>query len=114
MPSGAHQECRVTRCRNYAVRGGYCDEHRRAASQRPAHIQIVARLQTCARFRRARHSFLVRHPVCNRCKREAASILDHVIPHRGSLDLFWTQTNWQALCVHCHAVKTAGEVLNQA
>jgi 5-methylcytosine-specific restriction protein A len=71
----------------------------------------LSNLKPCnRRFRRARHSYLVRHPVCNMCKREAATILDHVVPHRGVPALFWDQSNWQGLCVHCHGVKTAREL----
>ena len=61
------------------------------------------------RFRRLRVSFLIRHPVCVHCHAAPASILDHVIPHRGNAALFWDETNWQALCVVCHGVKTARE-----
>jgi predicted kinase len=43
------------------------------------------------------------------CKREAANVLDHVVPHRGNAELFWAQSNWQALCVGCHGIKTARE-----
>lgn len=108
MPIGAYQECRKPRCPNYAERGGYCREH--AKAQRPEFIDAVGRLQKSARFRRLRHSFLVRNPVCAKCQREPAQILDHRIPHRGALRLFWDQRNWQGLCTHCHAVKTAAEV----
>jgi 5-methylcytosine-specific restriction protein A len=47
--------------------------------------------------------------MCSACHREAATVLDHIVPHRGVARLFWDQTNWQALCVHCHAVKTRRE-----
>ncbi|WP_256371941.1 hypothetical protein [Roseivivax sp. THAF197b] len=29
-------------------------------------------------------------------------MVDHVIPHRGDMQLFWDRTNWQALCAHHH------------
>lgn len=32
----------------------------------------------------------------------AATIVDHVIPHRGDQQLFWDKSNWQSLCKHCH------------
>ena len=31
-----------------------------------------------------------------------ASVVDHIIPHRGDESLFWDQTNWQSLCKQCH------------
>lgn len=38
-----------------------------------------------------------------------AQHVDHIIPHRGDLRLFWDRTNWQGLCVGCHNRKTAQE-----
>jgi len=31
-----------------------------------------------------------------------ATVVDHIIPHRGDKKLFWDQSNWQPLCKHCH------------
>jgi 5-methylcytosine-specific restriction protein A len=109
MPAAAYHECRFPRCPNYAVHHGYCATHASSDSNRrnpePGNLNPGN-----ARFRRLRHFFLVKHPMCNACKREPATILDHVIPHRGISPLFWSQNNWQGLCVHCHGVKTAREV----
>nr|WP_245411976.1 HNH endonuclease [Methylocella silvestris] len=35
-------------------------------------------------------------------KIEAAEVVDHVRPHRGDLQLFWDEANWQSLCAPCH------------
>lgn len=35
------------------------------------------------------------------CER-VAEVVDHIIPHRGDLDLFHDPENWQSLCKHCH------------
>lgn len=35
-----------------------------------------------------------------------ATVVDHIIPHRGDQELFWDQSNWQALCKSCHDRKT--------
>jgi len=41
---------------------------------------------------------------------ERAVVVDHIIPHRGDLALFWDEkNNWQALCHRCHSRKTARE-----
>lgn len=32
----------------------------------------------------------------------AATVVDHVIPHRGDKDLFFASNNLQSLCEHCH------------
>lgn len=39
----------------------------------------------------------------------AAVEVDHIVPHRGDPALMWDSDNWQALCKHCHSVKTASE-----
>ena len=35
-----------------------------------------------------------------------ATVVDHVIPHRGNKQLFWDEKNWQPLCKSCHDLKT--------
>ena len=32
----------------------------------------------------------------------AASVVDHITPHKEDYQLFWNQKNWQALCKPCH------------
>lgn len=49
---------------------------------------------------------LARHPLCAECQ-AAATIVDHVTPHRGDPNLFWDAANWQSLCKRCHDRKTA-------
>ena len=66
-----------------------------------------------ARWRKARESFLADHPLCERCEAAGlvveATVVDHRTPHRGDVGLFWTRSNWAALCVVCHNKKTATE-----
>jgi len=58
-------------------------------------------------------AFLSEHPFCEHCQQagrlRAASVVDHVIPHRGDEELFWAEHNWMALCKSCHDRKTASE-----
>jgi len=58
------------------------------------------------RWIRERKLFLQDHPLCRMCmdhgKVTPATVVDHVIPHRGDDDRFWEKSNWQALCKHCH------------
>jgi 5-methylcytosine-specific restriction protein A len=33
----------------------------------------------------------------------AATVVDHIVPHRGDERLFWDSVNnWQSLCESCH------------
>ena len=58
------------------------------------------------RWERARARFLARHPLCTFCEAMgyivAATVVDHIIPHKGDMTLFWDESNWQPLCKLCH------------
>lgn len=58
------------------------------------------------RWQQARQRYLFDNPLCVYCQREghvsAASVVDHITPHRGDQVLFWDQANWQPLCKPCH------------
>lgn len=62
------------------------------------------------RWRKARAAFLRRNPLCVECMRKGvltpATVVDHIIPHRGDKELFWNEENWQPLCKSCHDRKT--------
>ena len=77
--------------------------------QRPS----AARRGYGPRWRRARRRYLARHPLCVACaaaeRLEPATVVDHVVPHRGDQELFWDEANWAALCKPCHDAKTARE-----
>lgn len=53
------------------------------------------------------------NPWCVACASEgvaeAATVVDHVRPHRGDAVLFWDRANWAALCKRHHDSKTARE-----
>jgi 5-methylcytosine-specific restriction protein A len=38
-----------------------------------------------------------------------ATVVDHIVPHRGNQKLFWDRKNWQSLCKTHHDRKTAQE-----
>lgn len=62
------------------------------------------------RWRKARKAFLQAHPLCAECMKEGkltpATVVDHIVPHRGDPQLFWDAKNWQPLCKDCHDRKT--------
>lgn len=51
--------------------------------------------------------------VCRDCKTRPfplyASVVDHVVPHKGDMKLFWDRNNWQSMNKKCHDKKTAHE-----
>jgi 5-methylcytosine-specific restriction enzyme A len=57
--------------------------------------------------------FLWRRPWCVGCLaigvKRKATLVDHIVPHRGDQKLFWDAANWAALCKRCDDTKTARE-----
>ena len=55
---------------------------------------------------RLRHKQLSDNPTCCMCKAlgrvVAATVVDHVKPHRGDVGLFYDAANVQSLCKPCH------------
>lgn len=66
-----------------------------------------------ARWRKASRAHLCEHPLCAECERQgkvtAATLVDHIKPHKGNYELFWDPNNWQSMCDPCHNRKTATE-----
>jgi 5-methylcytosine-specific restriction protein A len=85
----------------------YCDEHTPAhrGDTKPTKEKGYGR-----RWQKGRAVFLKKHPLCVRCteagKLTPATIVDHIVPHRGDPVLFWDESNWQPLCKSCHDIKT--------
>jgi len=66
------------------------------------------------KWQKARAEWLRLHPLCVYCMRQGrvveATVVDHIVPHRGDLKLFWNRKNWQSLCKTCHdSIKAAEE-----
>lgn len=59
------------------------------------------------KWQKARAEFLRSHPLCVMCEAEgrvtAATVVDHITPHRGNQSLFWDRSNWAPLCAHHHS-----------
>lgn len=64
-----------------------------------------------AKWQKFRAAYLAQHPLCVHCEAEGkirlATDLDHIIPHRGNMTLFWDFNNLQPLCASHHSKKTA-------
>lgn len=88
----------------------YCELHRREHGEdRPKTTDRGYN----SRWRKARNIYLKEHPLCAYCMKEGkytkATVVDHIIPHRGDKKLFWDESNWQSLCKSCHDKKTMTE-----
>lgn len=54
-----------------------------------------------SKWRRLSRLFLRRNPLCVVCG-GPATVVDHIVPHRGDRALFWDQDNWQSMCKRDH------------
>jgi 5-methylcytosine-specific restriction protein A len=61
------------------------------------------------RWVQGRLQHLSEHPLCAMCALVghvcAATVVDHIRPHRGDEELFFDRTNWQSLCATCHDIR---------
>ena len=88
----------------------YCDIHR---TQHPEEVRSASSRGYGTAWQRESKQFLQSHPLCVQCEKEGryvkATIVDHIVPHRGNQKLFWDRDNWQPLCKQCHDRKTLTE-----
>ena len=108
MPKHPKRPCRYPGCPNLCESGTYCPEH---SAESPDRLRGSATERGYdAKWRRARKLFLQRHPLCANCLSQGivtpATVVDHIVPHRGDRALFWDENNWQPLCKNCHDQKT--------
>ncbi|UVI33719.1 HNH endonuclease [Paenibacillus spongiae] len=94
------------------TRSRYCEEHAKLEWQRSDRERGSAAQRGYGhRWRLARESYLREHPLCIYCMKEvrvnAATVIDHIKPHKGNKVLFWDRNNWQPLCKSHHDKKTA-------
>lgn len=72
----------------------------------PEAAEYRKKLYWTPRWRHGRARFLQQHPLCQMCEKQdrvvAATVVDHIKPHRGDETLFWNEQNWAALCADCH------------
>ena len=125
MPTAPRRPCsgkgpRRGRCPNLLSPGEYacveCLPYVKAAIRR--HDQQRDQSESrgwihSTRWRKGREGHLREYPLCAECERQgavtAATLVDHVTPHKGDYGLFWDPTNWQSMCDPCHNRKTATE-----
>lgn len=107
--------CHKSGCYRPALSGQhYCREHQALEAKWGKRRAVRGKssawhhLYASARWRRESRAFLSRYPLCAVCGM-AATDVDHIQPHRGDLELFWNQDNWQPLCAQHHRVKTLVE-----
>lgn len=118
MPLKPRHECYRVNCHEL-TRETYCPGHTSDKKQQSheRNKRYDTKRGTAAqrgyggRWQRARETYLRSHPLCVECKTNSfitpSTTVDHIVPHRGDIKLFWDTNNWQALCKMHHDKKTA-------
>ena len=111
MPQLPNKICSHPGC-NTLVLKGKCKRHANIYEY-DKHRENSHQRGYTRKWGKARRLFLTDNPLCVRCKAEGvirqANVVDHIKPHKGDMELFWNESNWQALCKPCHDTKTATE-----
>lgn len=112
MPMKPLRPCKYPGCREL-TRDGYCKKHKnlkkaRGESERWHYLYLGSR------WKRMRSEHLLNEPFCRECAKKGirtkGNEVDHLVPHRGNLELFFDKKNLQTLCKSCHSRKTMAEL----
>jgi len=115
MPYKLKKACCYPGCPNLS-HDSYCPDHKKVRQRFKNQLAdrdrgTAAQRGYDAQWRRARVVFLNQHPLCVKCEEDnhltPATVVDHIIDHKGDYELFWDRDNWQSLCKPCHDSKTA-------
>lgn len=112
MPHAPLRPCRQPGCPGFCKPGQvYCPQHAPELSSDALRGSAAFRGYD-RKWQAARKAFLEKNPLCAACMKAGrltpATVVDHIVPHRGDLRLFWDEKNWQPLCKSCHDRKTGG------
>lgn len=120
MPVKPKKACNVHLCPNLTD-GRFCDKHQKKHEENVQKSKrdydknrgSATKRGYNYRWQKAREQFLYEHPLCASCMKYGlivpSKVVDHVIAHKGDNELFWDESNWQALCKSCHDRKTSKE-----
>lgn len=114
MANRAKSICRHPSCSVLIDCAGLCETHTRLMQKQVDSKRGSAHQRGyTSRWQKARETYLQRNPLCKSHEAKGviveATIVDHIIPHKGDQKLFWDTSNWQSLCKTCHDKKTASE-----
>jgi len=113
MPRSAPHICNQPGC-NKLTHERFCVLHKREhQSKQDKRRGSSTRRGYNYKWQKASKAYLGRHPLCAHHEKKKrivpATIVDHIVAHKGDMNLFWDENNWQGLCKVCHDIKTATE-----
>ena len=114
MPNRPKVPCRHQGCPELVSYGAkFCEKHK---ALHPEEVRSAASRGYNRAWQKASKQYLAAHPLCVKCLEEGqfrkATVVDHIVPHRGDEKLFWDRSNWQPLCKKHHDRKTLTKDIN--
>jgi 5-methylcytosine-specific restriction protein A len=104
MASAALRPCLEPRCPVLTDKAR-CPAHSRAKEQQRYNSE-TRKWYSSQAWKVLRDLVLAEQPVCMVCHQQPSTVVDHIVPHRGSYVLFWDKANLQGMDVTCHGRKT--------
>lgn len=116
MPYAPKLPCRGHRfgCGELVVESGFCPACKAKGLGNRDRLTAAQRGYG-SRWQKAAQAYLQQNPIAVDIFKHhggriyPAECVDHIIPHRGDMELFWRTSNWQGLTLADHARKTAME-----
>ncbi|MBZ5615051.1 MAG: HNH endonuclease [Acidobacteriia bacterium] len=114
MPYKLTKPCAHPGC-SALVDSRYCPEHQSELRKRQdAGRPTASQRGYDSKWQIYTADYLKQHPYCidpyrKHDIRVPSQVVDHKVPHKGDLRLFWDRRNHQPLCLSCHNYKTATE-----
>lgn len=88
----------------------YCLTHRKSNHHIIKTDKPRLALYDTTTWRNTRLAYLVRHPICNKCK-QPASVVHHIKAARDYPELQLDWSNFESLCFDCHQRETGEEMV---
>jgi len=113
MPFKSLKNCSKSGC-PCLTHNRFCPEHTKQDTERYEKQRGSASERGyTARWHKTSRRYLDEHPLCVECAKEGhdrgATVTDHIEPHKGDMEKFWNEENWQPLCRPHHDAKTLRE-----
>ena len=112
--------CRNPKCKNRAIKSGYCSDHQSHANDRHHEYNKFKRdpkkvaVYNSYKWKQTRRRILEKYPLCTRCqalgKYTGAQMVDHLVGFTDKEDPHaWDELYLYPLCNLCHGIVTGKE-----
>lgn len=106
------RKCKYPGCRMVASEG-WCPAHKPKVNRKESAAWHYLYTDPRYHWAERRTAQLLAEPFCRECSKRGdrvrAEDADHIVPHRGDVNLF-TKGDLQSLCHRCHSRKTMAEM----